>query len=104
MAMALLYLLTLTIIITLAVALNLQEPERLKEYEARNYSWPLPHFVPDTPGWRRLMSRRFEQVEQIPKMEERYWAWVGAMASAVAVPNFTGEFLNCPFICKSKHV
>ena len=79
--------------------LNLREPDRLKEYHARNYSWPLPHFVPDTPGWRRLMSRRFEQVERIPdvtskeksKTEERYWAWVGAMISALVVPNFTGE-------------
>ena len=31
----------------------------------RGYKWPIEKFVPDTPGWDRLMRRRFDQVRVI---------------------------------------
>ena len=40
----------------------LEETFRLAEYQRRNYTWPLKRYVPDTPGWKSLMDRRFEQV------------------------------------------
>ena len=30
--------------------------------QIRGYKWPIEKFVPDTPGWDRLMRRRFDQV------------------------------------------
>jgi hypothetical protein len=28
----------------------------------RGYQWPLESVVPNTPGWKRIFDRRFEQV------------------------------------------
>lgn len=70
----------------------LREDDRLREYEARGYEWPLKEFVPNTPGWRTLLSRRFEQIEETignSNGEGRYDAWLQVMASAVVQPNFT---------------
>ena len=66
------------------------EEDRLREYAARGYEWPLPEVVPNTPGWRTIFERRFEQIEQtIEHTGERYDAWMQAMASALVQPNFT---------------
>lgn len=66
------------------------EEDRLREYHAREYEWPLKKFVPDTPGWKTIFERRFEQIEQtIENTGPRYDAWVQAMASALVQPNFT---------------
>lgn len=71
-------------------AAGLIESERLAEYEARGYEWPLPELVPNTPGWRNIFSRRFEQIEQtIENRGKRYDAWISTMASALVQPNFT---------------
>jgi len=32
---------------------------------SRGYKWPIENFVPDTPGWDRIMRRRFDQVRVI---------------------------------------
>ncbi len=67
----------------------LEEGERMKEYHSRGYSWPLPKLVPETPGWRRIMDRRFRQLEQISNTNEKYNGWVQTMSSAIVAPNFT---------------
>jgi hypothetical protein len=65
------------------------EDERLSEYYARNYTWPLSEVVPNTPGWAKLMNRRFRQIERIPDSNHRYNAWMQVMSSALVSPNFT---------------
>jgi len=65
------------------------ESERLEEYKARNYTWPLPEMVPETPGWRRLMERRFRQIEAMEGSGKRYEGYMQTMSSAFTVPNFT---------------
>ena len=69
--------------------LSLEESERLRKYFLRGYSWPLPKLVPETPGWRRIMDRRFRQLEQIIDRNEKYNGWVQTMSSAIVAPNFT---------------
>jgi hypothetical protein len=49
----------------------LVESERQEEYKARNYTWPIPEMVPETPGWRRLMQRRFRQIEAMEGTGQR---------------------------------
>lgn len=44
---------------------SMTEEHRVNEYNKRGYKWPLAKMVPDTPGWRRIMERRFEQVSSI---------------------------------------
>jgi len=65
------------------------EEERLQEYHARDYSWPLPELLPNTPGWNRAIRRRLSQVERIPNDNHRYNSWVSVITSAVVSPNFT---------------
>ena len=67
----------------------LVESERLAEYKARNYTWPIPAMVPETPGWRRLMERRFRQIEAMEGTGKRYEGFMQTMSSALTVPNFT---------------
>ena len=68
----------------------MDESERLRKYKAKGYQWPLPKVVPDTPGWRKLMERRFEQISQtVEDSGHRYDAWINVMASAVVQQNFT---------------
>lgn len=68
---------------------GLEEEDRLREYHARNHTWPLTEVVPNTPGWAKLMTRRFKQVEKIPDSNQRYNAWMQVMSSALVSPNFT---------------
>ncbi len=81
----------LLIFATLAVSSSaLSEQERLAKYKERGYEWPLPKVVPDTPGWRKLMERRFEQISQtMENTGDRYNAWIAVMASALVQQNFT---------------
>jgi len=67
----------------------MKEDHRLLERKRRGWTWPLKHFVPDTPGWRRLMERRFEQVSRIEDTTRRYNGWVQTMGMAAVAPNFT---------------
>lgn len=76
-------------VVVLGVSARTEE-ERLKEYHARGYEWPLKKLNPDTPGWRSIFYKRFEQIEEtIVNEDERYEAWVQVMSSALVQPNFT---------------
>lgn len=69
--------------------LALSEQERLVGYHERNYTWPIERYVPNTPGWKDLMERRFRQVAQIENSGDRYEGYIQLMHSAALVPNFT---------------
>jgi hypothetical protein len=68
---------------------QLMEDERIAEYTKRNYVWPIPEVNPNTPGWDRLMRRRFKQVEQIENKDDRYNAWKSMMPQALLAQNYT---------------
>lgn len=70
-------------------AAGLVESERLEEYKARNYTWPLKELVPNTPGWHRIIDRRFQQIEAMEGGGQRYEGYMQTMSSALTVPNFT---------------
>ncbi len=53
----------------------LNEDERRLAYEAKNYSWP-PKIVPDTPGWNKLMMRRFRQLEFLEDSSSRWQGYL----------------------------
>ena len=71
------------------VAEPLIEPERVLEYQKRGYQWPLVDFVPNTTGWRDLMSERLAQIEQVPDAGSRYEGYYQVVHAAAVVPNFT---------------
>jgi len=64
------------------------EVDRVKEYEARNYTWP-PKIFPDTPGWNDLMMRRFRQLEFVEDTEDRWFGLLNHVICAFVAPNFT---------------
>jgi hypothetical protein len=79
--------------------IQLVEPERIVEYQKRNYSWPLNNYSPNTPGWRELMEERFAQVEELDNSGERYEGYIQTIHSAFLVPNFTEHgfgLARCP--------
>jgi hypothetical protein len=82
-------LIALAMLVVGHVTCQLIEEERLVEYYKRNYSWPITQFVPNTPGWNKLMSKRLYQIEQMDKTEERYSGFVQTLHSAVLAPNYT---------------
>lgn len=55
-------LLLLCLLVSPLSTAGLDEDTRMREYHKRGYKWPLEKMVPETPGWRRIMERRFEQV------------------------------------------
>lgn len=79
----------LLLLLFLSSAHALVESERLEEYKARNHTWPLPEMVPETPGWRRLLERRFRQIEAMEGSGQRYEGYMQTMSSALTVPNYT---------------
>jgi len=53
---------------------GLYEPDRVAEYNKRNYTWPPSdeEFIPNTEGWRKIMKRRLEQVRRIESHGDMY--------------------------------
>ncbi|KAL7465427.1 hypothetical protein ACHAXS_005772 [Conticribra weissflogii] len=70
-------------------AAAMTEEHRLEEYHKRGYKWPLEKVVPDTPGWDRIMRRRFEQVARIEDSNARYNGWMAFITSALLATNYT---------------
>jgi len=71
------------------VVIALDEEDRLKEYHARGYTWPVTHFVPDTPGWNALMTERFAQIIEMDDELKRYQGLHMQVHAALLCPNFT---------------
>lgn len=68
---------------------SMAEDYRLEQRQKHGYQWPLPHMVPNTPGWRRIMNRRFEQISRLKNREDKWNAWVAVMTSAFTATNYT---------------
>eukprot|EP01082_Thalassiosira_pseudonana_P002135 g2352.t1 g2352 contig11:1243640-1245470(-) len=84
--------LLLLLIIAMSIVASITamtEEHRLEEYHKRGYKWPLEAVVPNTPGWKRIMDRRFEQIERIPDRGQRYDAWMAVITSALVAQNYT---------------
>lgn len=65
------------------------ENERVEEYYKRGYTWPPKTYLPATEGWKKLMERRFSQVQQVKDLGERYDAWVETVTASYVMDNFT---------------
>jgi hypothetical protein len=65
------------------------EEQRQAEYIKRGYTFPFPHYVPQTKGWKRLMDQRFAQVQALTDSQMKWDGWIQTISSAVTVPNFT---------------
>lgn len=85
------WLLVLFICVLSTVLAQLDELERRQEYQKRGYSFPPKKMAPDTQGWRKLNERRFNQVEHIKDVHDRYQGWVIAAISAYVQQNFTND-------------
>mmetsp|Transcript_4838 Transcript_4838/g.10401 ORF Transcript_4838/g.10401 Transcript_4838/m.10401 type:complete len:403 (-) Transcript_4838:438-1646(-) len=79
----------LSVFLLVREALAMAEDHRMEEYHKRGYKWPLEKMVPDTPGWKRIMDKRFEQVERVEDSTERYNGWMGFITSAIVAANYT---------------
>ena len=77
------------LLLSSSAAEPLIEPERIVEYHKRGYRWPLVDFVPNTTGWRDLMSERLAQIEEVPDAGRRYEGYYQVVHAASVVPNFT---------------
>lgn len=91
------FVLALTLLIEGVYALS--EIDRVNEYHKRNYTWPIQNYVPQTKGWAKLMTERFQQVQQIQNRGERYEGFIQTIHSAFLVPNFTEHgfgLARCP--------
>jgi hypothetical protein len=66
-----------------------ESPARVQGYNDRGYQWPVPEFVPNTPGWKKLMEDRLEQVSAIEDASERFKGYTATMYSALVIQNYT---------------
>jgi len=72
-----------------AVSSVSESPKRLQGYKNRGYKWPVPEFVPNTPGWKQLMEDRLEQIASIEDTSERFKGYTATMYSALVIQNYT---------------
>lgn len=78
---------------------QLVEEERRREYENRNYTWPIVDFVPNTTGWRQLWLDRLTQISELQDGGRRYEGFYQAVHAAKLVPNYTEHgfgLAKCP--------
>ena len=62
---------------------------RLQGYKERGYQWPIPEFVPNTPGWNKLMQDRLEQISTIEDDAERFKGYTTTLYSGMVIQNYT---------------
>lgn len=65
------------------------EQERLDAYFARNYTWPIPQFKPNTPGWDKLMRHRLRQVEELEEYQDRFEGFAQTLNAGFLQQNYT---------------
>jgi hypothetical protein len=65
------------------------EEERVVEHYKRNYTWPPTKFIPDNPGWKKLMQHRIRQVEESEGWQERFDGFPETLSAAIVQRNFT---------------
>eukprot|EP00578_Thalassiosira_sp_NH16_P001057 CAMPEP_0181138562 /NCGR_PEP_ID=MMETSP1071-20121207/34313_1 /TAXON_ID=35127 /ORGANISM="Thalassiosira sp., Strain NH16" /LENGTH=361 /DNA_ID=CAMNT_0023225407 /DNA_START=57 /DNA_END=1142 /DNA_ORIENTATION=+ len=92
MSLILIIILIICLLLTNRTSGQLDEGERIDEYHARNYQWPpLPsEYIPNnSPGWRSIFERRFEQIARIDDEGSKYNGYMSTVHSALLAPNFT---------------
>ncbi len=65
------------------------EKEILEEYEKRGHTWPPKQYLPNTPGWKAVMERRFAQIRQIESNNIKHIGWLETLRAGVTFDNFT---------------
>ena len=65
------------------------EEERREQYVKRGHKFPFPKYTPETPGWRRLMDQRFDQIRALTSVQMKWDGWIQTANAAVIAPNFT---------------
>jgi len=78
-------------LISQLVQCQLNEGERVSEYQKREYQWPAPDedFIPNTEGWRAIMRRRFNQVQEIKDHGDKYNGFMSTVYQSFIGKNFT---------------
>jgi hypothetical protein len=75
-----------------AMQSQIVEEDRVAEYHRRGYNWPPldSEFVPPTPGWKKLLRRRLEQVDllEMGGQDDVYNAYLTTLSS-VLIHNYT---------------
>jgi hypothetical protein len=64
---------------------SLNEEDRINEYNARGYTWPLNEVNPNTDGWRKLVYRRMQQLDSVEDLGERYNGWIQTIGKNVGM-------------------
>lgn len=72
-----------------SVASPLESQRRLEGYMNRGYEWPVQEFVPNTPGWKKLMEDRLGQIATIEDPSERFKGYTATMYSGMVIQNYT---------------
>ncbi|VEU35310.1 unnamed protein product [Pseudo-nitzschia multistriata] len=67
----------------------METAKRLQGYQKRGYQWPVLEFVPNTPGWKKLMEDRLEQISNIEDPAERFKGYTATMYSGIVIQNYT---------------
>lgn len=68
---------------------TIESPGRLQAYQNRGYQWPISEFIPNTPGWTKLMEDRLEQVSAINDPSERFKGYTATLYSGIVLQNYT---------------
>jgi hypothetical protein len=73
----------------LTTTASFDETERVKQFHARNYTWPVEKFSPETPGWRKLFEHRLRQVAEIENRADRFEGFAQTLSASVVQQNYT---------------
>lgn len=63
--------------------------EREEQYVKRGHTFPIQEYVPNTPGWARLMKQRFRQIQSLEDTQQKWDGFIQTMSAALTTPNFT---------------
>lgn len=65
------------------------EEERVRRYHELNHTYPPEHYIPDTPGWRKLYEHRLRQVEEIEDRMDRFEGFAQTLNAGILQKNYT---------------
>lgn len=71
---------------------GITEETILEEYEKRGHTFPPENYIPNTPGWKALIDRRFAQLRQLDQyrlLVVKNFAWIETLRAGVTFANFT---------------
>jgi hypothetical protein len=92
------YLLPVCILAMAAISHGMTEMERMDEHFKRyGDDWP-PEYIPNTPGWKKIMDKRFRQVLEVDDRGQKYDGFI-----QVGDPCFCGKGRSCHVKGKDAH-